>query len=57
MGKVNYDRSDESEVFKHKSFSSQKNRRKMGHVMTWVLGVLAVLVAAACIFTFFVGVI
>ena len=47
--------SDESEVFKRKSLSSQKNRKKMAKILQWVLYVVAILVVAACVFTFFVG--
>lgn len=46
---------DESEVFKRKSLSSQKQRKKMAHILQWVLYVLAILVLAACVFTFFAG--
>ena len=41
-----YDHTDGSEVFKRKSFNSQKNRKKMTKILQWVLYVLAFLVIA-----------
>ena len=48
---------DTSEVFKHKSLMAAKNRKKMAEVLRNVLICIAVLIVAACIFTYFVGII
>lgn len=50
-----YDQTDGSEVFKRKNFNSQKNRKKMAKILQWVLYVLAFLVIAACLYTYFAG--
>lgn len=51
--KTSYDQTDESEVFKHKSFMAAKNRKKFAQILQWVLYVLVILIAAACIFAYF----
>lgn len=50
-----YDHTDGSEVFKRKSFNSQKNRKKMTKILQCFLYVLAFLVIAACLYTYFAG--
>lgn len=52
--KNRYDQTDESEVFKHKSFMAAKNRKKFAKVMQIVLYVMAVFVIVACIFAYFI---
>ncbi len=50
-----HEHADGSEVFKRKSLNSQKNRKKMAKLLQWVLLVVASLVVAACIYTYFAG--
>lgn len=52
--KKNYDTTDESEVFKHKSFMAAKNRKKFAKITQWVLYILALFVIVACIFAYFI---
>lgn len=53
--KQDYEHTDESEVFKRKSFNSQKNRKKMAKILQWILYVIAFLVVAASIYTYLAG--
>ncbi len=54
MGKnKSYDKTDESEVFKHKSLTAAKNRKKFSKIMQWALYFMAILIAAACVFAYF----
>lgn len=53
--KQDYKHIDESEVFKKKSFNSQKNRKKMAKILMWVLYIIAFIVIAASIYTYFAG--
>lgn len=54
MGKnKSYDKTDESEVFKHKSLTAAKNRKKFSKIMQWALYIMAILIAAACVFAYF----
>lgn len=54
MGKnKSYDKTDESEVFKRKSLTAAKNRKKFSKIMQWALYIMAILIAAACVFAYF----
>lgn len=51
--KQDYDHTDESEVFKHKSLMASKNRKKLSKLTFAVLCLLAACVLAACIVSYF----
>ena len=51
--KNRYDQTDESEVFKHKSFMAAKNRKRFAKIMKVVLYALAIFIIATCIFAYF----
>lgn len=48
-----YDHTDESEVFKHKSLMASKNRKKMSKILFVVLCLIAVFVIVACLISYF----
>lgn len=50
-----YEHTDESEVFKRKSFNSQKNRKKRAKILMWILYVIAFIVIVASIYTYSAG--
>lgn len=50
--KQDYDHTDESEVFKHKSLMASKNRKKMSRLTFVMLCLLAACVAAACLLSY-----
>lgn len=51
--KQDYDHTDESEVFKHKSLMASKNRKRMSKILFVALCIIAVLIIAACIISYF----
>lgn len=51
--KQNYDHTDESEVFKEKSLMAAKNRKKMSKIMFAVMCLLAAIIVAACLLSYF----
>lgn len=53
--KQDNEHTDASEVFKRKSFNSQKNRKKMAKILMWILYVIAFIVIVASIYTYFAG--
>lgn len=48
-----YDHTDESEVFKHKSLMASKNRKRMSKILFVVLCLIAVFVIVACLISYF----
>lgn len=51
--KQNYDHTDESEVFKHKSLMASRNRKKMSNILFMVLCIIAALIVLACLISYF----
>lgn len=51
--KRDYDHTDESEVFKYKSLMASKNRKRMSKILFVALCIIAVLIIAACIISYF----
>lgn len=51
--KRDYDHTDESEVFKKKSLMASKNRKKMSKIMFAVMCLLAAIIVAACLISYF----
>lgn len=51
--KQDYDHTDESEVFKHKSLMASRNRKRMSKILFVALCIIAVLIIAACIISYF----
>lgn len=51
--KQDYDHTDESEVFKHKSLMASRNRKKMSNILFMVLCIIAALIVLACPISYF----
>lgn len=51
--KQNYDHTDESEVFKHKSLMVSRNRKRMSNILFIVLCIIAALIVLACLISYF----
>lgn len=51
--KQDYDHTDESEVFKYKSLMASRNRKRMSKILFVALCIIAVLIIAACIISYF----
>lgn len=51
--KQNYDHTDESEVFKHKSMMASRNRKKMSNILFVVLCLIAIIIILACLISYF----
>lgn len=51
--KQDYDHTDESEVFKHKSLMASRNRKKMSNILFMVLCIIAALIVLACLISYF----
>lgn len=51
--KQNYDHTDESEVFKHKSLMASRNRKKMFNILFVVLCLIAIIIILACLISYF----
>lgn len=51
--KQNYDHTDESEVFKHKSLMASRNRKKMSNILFVVLCLIAIIIILACLISYF----
>lgn len=48
-----YDHTDESEVFKKKSLMAAKNRKRMSKIVFAVMCLLAAIIIAACLISYF----
>lgn len=51
--KRDYDHTDESEVFKHKSLMASRNRKRMSNILFMVLCIIAALIVLACLISYF----
>lgn len=51
--KQDYDHTDESEVFKHKSLMASRNRKRMSKILFMVLCIIAALIVLACLISYF----
>lgn len=51
--KQNYDHTDESEVFKHKSLMASRNHKKMSNILFVVLCLIAIIIILACLISYF----
>lgn len=51
--KRDYDHTDESEVFKKKSLMAAKNRKRMSKIVFAVMCLLAAIIIAACLISYF----
>ncbi|WP_295433857.1 hypothetical protein [uncultured Prevotella sp.] len=51
--KQDYDHTDESEVFKHKSLMASRNRKRMSNILFMVLCIIAALIVLACLISYF----
>lgn len=51
--KQDYDHTDESEVFKHKSLMASRNRKKMSNILFVILCLIAIIIILACLISYF----